>query len=100
MTDPPKDLTHDARFLHDNFIPGLSTARLLGDITITIRRTAQHIDRARVRGMSLGTFGPVSVAQQLIRALGPITPPMPLDNFRTLILGHHPLHLQQQIVLG
>ena len=28
-----------------------------------------------------------------------LTPPMPFDNLRALILGHHPLDLEQQVVL-
>ena len=50
------------------------------DIAVAIRRPGQDIDRASPCRMQLA-------------------PPMPFDNLRALILGHHALDLEQQVVL-
>ena len=53
---------------------------MLIDIAVAIRRPGQDIDHA----------GPCRMQ---------LAPPMPFDNLRALILGHHALDLEQQIVL-
>ena len=73
-------MTDDPGFLRENLIARLATARMLVNIAIAIRRPAQDIDHAGPGGMQLA-------------------PPMPFENLGPLILGHHPLDLEQQIVL-
>ena len=74
-----KDLADHAGFIRDNLIASLPAPLMLGDIAVAIGRPAQHIDRAG--------SGRVALA-----------PAMAFDNLGALILGHHALHLQQQVV--
>ena len=81
VADPGKDLADHAGFVRDDLIAGLPTALVLGHIAVPIGGAAEHIDRPDLGRMALAT-------------------PMPLDDLGPLILGNHPLHLQQQVVFG
>ena len=79
-THPVEDLADDPGFLREDLIARLAPSGMLVDIAVAIRRPAQDIDLAGPCGMQLA-------------------PPMPFENLGPLILGHHPLDLEQQIVL-
>jgi hypothetical protein len=50
-----KDLTHDACLFEDDLITGLPSGFLRADISIPVRSTAEHIDRAFTGGMQLAS---------------------------------------------
>src|SRR5215207_1256860 len=77
--DPRKDPPHDPSLVLQDLVAG-HPAISLADIAITIGRARQHADRALARGVALA-------APAALQDLGP------------LVLGHHALDLQQQIVL-
>src|SRR5215212_9263193 len=77
--DPRKDPPHDPSLVLQDLVAG-HPALALADIAITIGRARQHADRALARGVALA-------APAALQDLGP------------LVLGHHALDLQQQIVL-
>src|SRR5215212_10024394 len=77
--DPRKDPPHDPSLVLQDLVAG-HAAVLLADIAIAIGRARQHADRALARGVALA-------APAALQDLGP------------LVLGHHALDLQQQIVL-
>lgn len=51
------------------------------DVPIAVRRCAEHVHIALAGGVELAA-------------------PAPLDDLGPFVLGHHPLHLKQQMVLG
>jgi hypothetical protein len=78
---PRKDLAHHPRLLGKHVITRLAATVVLGNIAVAIRRAAEDIDGPCTGGVEF----PPAVA---------------LDNLGSLIFGHHPLHLQQQIIFG
>src|SRR5262249_21739712 len=81
LADPGKDLPHDACFLPPDFIPRLSTSGPLPDVAVTVRATRQHVHAPPLGRMALAT-------------------PAALEDLGPLVLGHHALHLQQQVIFG
>src|SRR5262249_15542706 len=79
MADPGKDLADHAGFVREDLRAGLPTPFVLGHIAVPIGGPAEHIHHANPRGMALAT-------------------PMALDDLGSLILGNHPLHLQEQVI--
>jgi hypothetical protein len=78
--DPVEDVADHACFVRAHLIARLATSGLLINIAGAIRGPSQPIDAA----------GPCRM---------PLAPPMPFDNLGPLILGHHALDLEQQIIL-
>src|SRR5262249_59449899 len=76
---PGKDLAAHAGFVRDDLIAGLPTPFVLGHIAVPIGGPAEPMHHANPRGMALAT-------------------PMALDDLGSLILGNHPLHLQEQVI--
>ncbi len=79
MSDPVKDLADHAGFVREDLIAGLPTPLVLGHIAVPIGGAAEHVHRPDPGRMALAT-------------------PVTLDDLGPLILGNHPLHLQQQVV--
>ncbi len=79
LPDPGEDLLHHSGLLPHDLVARLAAALLDGDVTVTIRRPAQHVDAAPPRCVQ---FAPAAA----------------LADFGTLVLGHDPLDLQQQVV--
>jgi hypothetical protein len=77
--DPGKDLADHLGFSRDKLIPRLSPAGILRHLAIPIGRPAEHIHHAGPRGISLAT-------------------PRAFDDLGALILGDHPLDLQEQVL--
>src|SRR3954469_24891933 len=77
--DPRKNPPPDTSLILQDLLAG-HAAISLGDIAIAIGRARQHADRTLARGVALA-------APAALQDLGP------------LVLGHHALDLQQQIVL-
>jgi hypothetical protein len=69
------------RFFWNDFEAGFTPTFLDGDVTVTKRSHSQNTDRTTLCGIAA-------------------TAPATLENFGTLLFGHHPLYLQQQLVLG
>ena len=78
--DPRKDPSHDPSLVLQDLVAGHAAAVPLADIAVAIGRARQHADRALACGVALA-------APAALQDLGP------------LVLGHHALDLQQQIVL-
>ena len=78
--DPGEGLAHHPRLLQQDLVARLARAILLADVPVPERRAAEHAHRARL--------GPVALA-----------PAAALEDLRALVLGDHPLHLQQEVVL-
>ena len=79
--NPRKDLPNDFGLSLHNLIPCEATRVVLPDVTIAVRRTTQDVHNASLRSMSFSSSAP-------------------FQNFGTLIFCHHPLNLEQQILLG
>ena len=77
--DPGKDLADHLGFSRDQLIPRLSPASILRHRAISLGRTAEYIHHAGPRGIPLAT-------------------PMAFDDLGALILGDHPLDLQEQVI--
>jgi len=67
-------------FLVD-LVAGATAAFVFADVAVTVRRTAQDIDRA----------GPGRM---------PLAAAAAFEDLGTLVFGHHPLHLQEEIFFG
>src|SRR3954468_1633131 len=78
--DPRKDPPHDPSLVPQDLVAGHTASVSLADIAVAIGRARQHADRALACGVALA-------APAALQDLGP------------LVLGHHALDLQQQIVL-
>src|SRR5215212_2337539 len=78
--DPRKDPPHDPSLVLQDLVAGHAAAVSLADIAVAIGCARQYADRALARGVALA-------APAALQDLGP------------LVLGHHALDLQQQIVL-
>src|SRR5215210_3239576 len=78
--DPRKDPSHDPSLVLQDLVAGHTASVSLADIAVAIGRARQNADRALARGVALA-------APAALQDLGP------------LVLGHHALDLQQQIVL-
>src|SRR3954465_6214085 len=78
--DPRKDPSHDPSLVLQDLVAGHTASVSLADIAVAIGRARQHADRALSCGVALA-------APAALQDLGP------------LVLGHHALDLQQQIVL-
>jgi len=77
--NPVKYLVHHAGFVRHHLIAGLASPHMLVDVAVAIGRSAAHMHHTGARGMSF-----------------PAT--MAFDNLGPLILGPHPLHVEQQII--
>jgi hypothetical protein len=77
--NPVKHVAHHPGFVRDNLITGLSSTRMLVDRAIAIGSPTEHIHHASACGMQF-------------------PPAMTFDNLGPLILGHHALHLEQEII--
>ncbi|HVI16965.1 MAG TPA: hypothetical protein VM712_01220, partial [Gaiellales bacterium] len=78
---PAEDLADHLRLFLDDLEPCDPAAIPLADVAVAVRRGAEHVRRSRKRRMPLAAAAP-------LQDLGP------------LILRHHALHLQQQVILG
>src|SRR3954470_13184099 len=78
--DPRKDPSHDPSLVLQDLVAGHAASVSLADIAVAIGCARQNADRALARGVALA-------APAALQDLGP------------LVLGHHALDLQQQIVL-
>src|SRR4051812_21738652 len=78
--DPRKDPPHDPSLVLQDLVAGHTASVSLADIAVAIGRARQHADRTLACGVALA-------APAALQDLGP------------LILGHHALDLQQQVVL-
>src|SRR5215831_7855282 len=81
LADPGKDFADHTGLVRDDLIAGLSAPLVLGDIAVPIGGAAEHVDGPDLGRMALAT-------------------PMPLNDLGALILGNHPLYLQQEVVFG
>ena len=80
LADPLEDLPHDPGLFGDDLIPRLAVALVLAEVTVTIRRPAEHVDRAAACGVLLA-------------------PAATLDDLGPLVFGDHALDLKQQVLL-
>ena len=81
LPDPGEDLADHAGGVVVDVVPRLAAAGLSADVAVTEGRAGQHADGARPGAVPL----PAAAA---------------LEHLRPLVLGEHPLQLQQQGVLG
>src|SRR5690349_10450809 len=79
--DPAEDLPDDACLLLNDLEPRLPTTIRLRHVAITIRRRGKGTDRAGTRSM-------------------PATAAATLQDFCSLVLRDHALHLQQEVILS
>ena len=79
MSDPGKDLAHDACFLQEHIKTRLSIAIMLADIAIAIGCSTQDAHGTTLSRMTFATTAP-------------------LQDFRSLIFRDHALNLQEQLI--
>jgi hypothetical protein len=77
--DPLEDLVNHAGLIRDEVIACVAPTGMLADVAVAIGGATEHIDRPHP--------GRVEFA-----------PSVAFDNLGPFILGHHPLHLEQQII--
>src|SRR3954465_10624336 len=87
--DPRKDPSHDPSLVLQDLVAGHTASVSLADIAVAIGRARQHADRALACGVACGV---ALAAPAALQDLGPL-------DLGPLVLGHHALDLQQQIVL-
>jgi hypothetical protein len=80
LPDPVEDLADHARLLEDDLVAGGPATLVLADVAVAIWRPRQDAHDAGLRAMPFATAAP-------------------LQDLGSFILGHHALHLEQQIVL-
>jgi hypothetical protein len=79
--NPLEQLLHYDRLVRDNLIGGRARAGVLGYIPISKWSAAQYVHTAAPRCVTLAA-------------------PTSFEDLGTLVLGDHPLHLQQQVFFG
>src|SRR4051812_14442250 len=79
--DPGEDLPDRGRLLGDNLEAGHAATLILGDVAVAERRGGERAEQAGARRMAAPA-------------------PTAFQNLGALVLGDHPLDLQQQVVLG
>ena len=80
-SDPLEHLSNHAGLFEHDLVTRLAVSFAATDIPIAVRRSAEDVDRALTGRVQLA-------AAAAFEDLGP------------LVLGHHPLNLQQQIFFG
>jgi len=79
--NPDEKLSYNLGLSLVDLVAGLAASFVFPDVTITVGRAAQHVYRPRLRRV-------------------PLPPAAAFENLGSLIFGHHPLNLEQQILLG
>jgi hypothetical protein len=77
--NPLEDLADHAGLIGDEVIARMAPAGMLVDVAVTIGRATEHVDQPHT--------GRVEFA-----------PPVAVEDLGPFIFGHHPLHLEQQLI--
>jgi hypothetical protein len=80
VAEPPEHLPDHRRLVLDDLVAGHAAAVPLVGVAVAVGRRRQHADRAAARGVALAAAAP-------------------LEDLGALVLGHHALDLQEQVVL-
>src|SRR5262249_43738174 len=81
QTDPGEELLHHPRVFLVDLVAGTAAALMFADVAVAVGRAAQDVDRP----------GPRRV---------PLAAAAAFEDLGTLVLGHHALDLEQQILFG